>query len=267
MGKLHEAARNSHEPKDVVSLVEGGANVDEKDNLHASPLHYAARHGNSVILKALLQANAKIDIVNNKDQTPLYQAVVGEHGDVVQILLDNNADANIQTKQGYTALHFAARNGLQGIIKQLLQNKADVHVKTDEDQTARDLAIKYENKSIANIIDKFIETGSCEVSNKSSYLDDAKNAEDEEILRELAELEVQPDVRRVQPVAEIQPLNGNNRNNHARKKQDSPPKVSVAPKANDSKDGFGKVYVGAPAPHLMQRKSSPCDSGSCGHNH
>ena len=48
-----------------------------------TPLMYAARYGNDVILAALLEAGADINATNQKGQSALYQAVVGQHGSVM----------------------------------------------------------------------------------------------------------------------------------------------------------------------------------------
>ena len=91
------------------------ANADIQKTYHAkqSPLHIAARFGDSGIVETLLRHNASIDDLDNLGQSPLHAAINFQTNDaamsIIKILLINNARRDIQDCEG-TPLHLAITN-------------------------------------------------------------------------------------------------------------------------------------------------------------
>lgn len=204
MPRLHEIARNGTDPSAITACLRKAgddANVDEKDNMGNTALHYAARGGNTVISRALIENGASIDLQNPKGQSALYFAVVGHQPDEVQLLLDQGADPSVIAKTGYAPLHYAARHGLNSILKQLLIAKADFTAKTAEGKSPLVLAKENKQQNTVAILEHFAETGTVEGVVDQDVLN--ASAEDADIMRELMELEVKPSTQFASPPKQL----------------------------------------------------------------
>jgi uncharacterized protein len=89
------------------SLLECGAEVDDKDNKSMTSLMLASYHGHIDIVKALVKVGAKNDGINADRMTALMLASEGDHLDVVDALIKSGADVDAVNKQRDTALKLA----------------------------------------------------------------------------------------------------------------------------------------------------------------
>lgn len=114
---LHWAARHGH--TDIVRLlIAKGADL-VPDRNGQSPLHYASRHGNATMLREIIanpfcerfQTSRKSLIEHMKDTKG--------HAKMIQFLL------NQRMNDGRTCLHLAAQNGHCEAVKVLIEHKAD----------------------------------------------------------------------------------------------------------------------------------------------
>ena len=88
---LHSAAlADCREMADY--LISRGARADERDNEKATPLHYAARENAGGVAKALLELGADIDAKNREGNTPLHDAIRGDAWELVEMLIERGAD-------------------------------------------------------------------------------------------------------------------------------------------------------------------------------
>jgi ankyrin repeat protein len=89
-------------------LAEEGADPNTLDDIHRTPLHYAAI-GNSVdCLKILLQAGACTEMRDIHGATPIFFTVQYDAAaESLKVLLDGGANSNIKNKEGWTPLHLA----------------------------------------------------------------------------------------------------------------------------------------------------------------
>ncbi|WP_353281703.1 ankyrin repeat domain-containing protein [Wolbachia endosymbiont (group A) of Aleiodes leptofemur] len=88
---LHLSALHGY--KDIVTtLLDRGANVDEKNNDGCTPLHIAAEFGHTEVVIALLDRGANVNEKNNYEWTPLHIAARNSHTEVVTVLLDKGAN-------------------------------------------------------------------------------------------------------------------------------------------------------------------------------
>jgi hemoglobin len=79
----------------VRALVRAGAAVDADDGVkHCTPLHMAARRGNSAVAAALLDCGASIEARDSAGDTPLRRSVNCKKAGVARLLLDRGADAD-----------------------------------------------------------------------------------------------------------------------------------------------------------------------------
>ncbi|HZG21436.1 MAG TPA: ankyrin repeat domain-containing protein [Herbaspirillum sp.] len=80
-------------------------------------LHYAAINGSSEIVKLLLDASAYVDAESSDDKmTPVMLAAMRGRVAAVEVLRDNGADLTLKNKDGLTAMDLARRYGQEGVI-------------------------------------------------------------------------------------------------------------------------------------------------------
>ena len=120
---LHHAA-GFGDIETIKLLLDNGADVNAKNRLDGTPLHWAVRSDEKTRL--LLKHGAEINSKTQDGSTPLYLASRRRDShSVLRLLLDKGADPNIATMNGRTPLMAAARDGDVAAMKLLLGNKAD----------------------------------------------------------------------------------------------------------------------------------------------
>lgn len=78
-----------------------------KDGRGDTPLHHAARNGDTAIVQLLIDHGADVNATSEKGHTVLYCAGGHGHIDTLQLLLDNHADAHAKfTKDEVTLLQW-----------------------------------------------------------------------------------------------------------------------------------------------------------------
>jgi ankyrin repeat protein len=98
-----------------------------KDEHGDTPLHWAARSGDKVVIGLLLANMADVNAKNGIGWTPLLSAVRKGNKDVMQLLLAHGANVNARDNQDETPLHWAVLYCDRDMIEYLLANKADVN--------------------------------------------------------------------------------------------------------------------------------------------
>lgn len=91
-----------------------------------TPLTWAARHGNEVVVKLLLGRGAQVDGVTERGGTALYIACQENHAGCVQILLDCNANVDQSNQRGITPLAVSCRNDNVKCAEKVLAAGAEV---------------------------------------------------------------------------------------------------------------------------------------------
>eukprot|EP00752_Nemacystus_decipiens_P006565 g5911.t1 len=155
---LHEAIRGGH--GEIASdLVDGGAALDTK---HAddgdTPLHAAARHGETEVAELLLLKGADKDVLNFSKETPLYLAAFLGNSAIALALLAAGADTSLRCRYNKTlVIHIAARQGSVEILRAVIERGMDVDdVEEAGNYTALHFASRYNN---AGCIDVLLEAG------------------------------------------------------------------------------------------------------------
>ncbi len=108
---IHLAADHGH--SEVIRvLLRAGADVNMPHlKVQATPLQYAAMQGHLDAVRTLIAAGARVDSVDIAGRTPLMWAAWKGQGPVVQELLRHGADVSRRNKTGGTALRYAEQNG------------------------------------------------------------------------------------------------------------------------------------------------------------
>jgi len=150
---LHVAAYLGDMDK-VRSLVDGGADVNQKDVAQFTPLHCTVLGNNSEIMQFLIDTGADIEARNCAHRTPLFCASERGYLEMVRLLLTNGANVNARGfrksmgghdfADDWTPLHIAAQMGHTTVVQYLINkgasNQAQCHWLDDEGFTPLHLA-------------------------------------------------------------------------------------------------------------------------------
>ncbi len=151
------------------TLLDGGADVDAKDNAGKTALMYACTHRcaeggghhmqsfSTGHAEVLLAHNPEINAKDNKNNTALMYAIDMRHYSLAEQLLNRGADPGIINSEGKTALHLAAIKGLDTIISLLLEKGADAHARDEQGKTPLDYAQEYNYLNAAEILRRHFE--------------------------------------------------------------------------------------------------------------
>lgn len=89
-----------------------GADVNAKNDIGYTALHFAAQEGHAAVAQQLLAKGAAVDALDDNGNTPLSNAVYNEKLDVVRLLLDAGADADLQNAHGVSPRELADSMGV-----------------------------------------------------------------------------------------------------------------------------------------------------------
>lgn len=87
-----------------------GADINSGDTTGQTPLIKAAIDGDEKIIEFLMQIKANINARDNLGNTALHYAAYYNHADIVQKLIDNGAYQNVTNYESYTPLDMAGSN-------------------------------------------------------------------------------------------------------------------------------------------------------------
>ncbi|KAJ4317788.1 hypothetical protein N0V84_007150 [Fusarium piperis] len=159
---LHLAARGG-DSSIVGQLLEAGADANLQDESGHTPLHLAARGDDSSIVYQLLEAGADADLQDESGHTPLHLAARGDDSSIVYQLLEAGADVDLQDESGHTPLHLAARGGDSSIVYQLLEAGADANAANKMEETPLFLCLSGANaeEDVYQVAVALVEYGGC----------------------------------------------------------------------------------------------------------
>lgn len=130
LSALHGAVTRN-ELSIVQYMLEKPINMNVKDVNGFTPLHYAVRKQNFLILELLVNKGADIDAeCGNMGYTPLFYAVTKQNAEMVKLLLKLGADVNHCCRHGrdsLSPLHMAAGICNLKIVQVLLDKGANVN--------------------------------------------------------------------------------------------------------------------------------------------
>ena len=106
-------------------LINEGVDIEMRDEMGLTALHYAARAGLRSVVELLVKKGADVNVVTLQKYTPLHFAASRGHYEIVKFLLEHGASVDIRAKRG-TPLVGAIENGHLEVVKLLLDSGADV---------------------------------------------------------------------------------------------------------------------------------------------
>ena len=91
------ACKNGQKGVVQTLLSKGEVDVNKRDAVGLTSLHFASQRGARDIVSLLLEAGADATACSNDSMTPLHMAVKSGNKDVIRILVDAGADTNAKT--------------------------------------------------------------------------------------------------------------------------------------------------------------------------
>lgn len=149
----------------IEQLLSSGSDINIKDDLGNTALHYAASLIQNESLQLLVSKGADIDAQTFKTlETPLIKSITSWRKDPstnhidrtpTYFLLEHGANPNLGDYKNRTALHYAAAYNSIELVQKLLEFGADKSIHSRGFGTPLDVAIKYNNIGVATVIRDF----------------------------------------------------------------------------------------------------------------
>ena len=133
---LHIAAHHGKSEM-IKSLVAHGADIEihTATEEKITALHLAAYAGHLKAVQTLVELGANIEATSSKESTPLHLSACQRNILVTNFLLEMGANCNAASKQRKTPLFEAVTRGHQGNVKVLLHHGADMTLATVDGET------------------------------------------------------------------------------------------------------------------------------------
>ena len=140
---LHRAAREGNLTVVSELLRSGYRSIDAKNEAGQTAVHLAASLDARDVLKLLIDGGGNVNIKDDEDMTPLHYACINNHHQCVSQLLNAKASPQIRNRvTGRYPLHEAADRGHLECVTILLAMCVTPLSRTRQDETPADLARK-----------------------------------------------------------------------------------------------------------------------------
>ena len=104
-----KACRNCNAAPILTFLLEKGANIEDVDSIHQTPLIIATQHGCDQLVKKLLEAGGNVHHKAEYSRNALITATEENYPKIVRMLLEAGADPNVLNEDGETPIEIALR--------------------------------------------------------------------------------------------------------------------------------------------------------------
>eukprot|EP01094_Clydonella_sp_ATCC50884_P024993 TRINITY_DN6417_c0_g1_i2.p1 TRINITY_DN6417_c0_g1~~TRINITY_DN6417_c0_g1_i2.p1 ORF type:complete len:164 (+),score=34.96 TRINITY_DN6417_c0_g1_i2:64-555(+) len=143
----------------VRSLLDNGADANERASSGVTPLMAACVNGHTEAIAMLLDRGADVNHAKADGSTPLWRACDMGDAEMVALLLEQRADVDVNQlgRHGMTPLYIAITNWHEAIARMLFDCGADPH-KTNgqlhaEGETPLDVAVGHGMDDLASLLE------------------------------------------------------------------------------------------------------------------
>ncbi|KAL8965609.1 MAG: hypothetical protein Q9183_003764 [Haloplaca sp. 2 TL-2023] len=119
MTPIHYAAEYQDDSQQIQSLAELGAQIDGRDYLGWTPLHWASWRGHVLSSSALLDCGADVNAKTLDGNAAIMLAVANNSHQCVRLLLEAGADCSVVRDSQWNILHYAAIGGSVETLRSL----------------------------------------------------------------------------------------------------------------------------------------------------
>lgn len=127
--------------------------VSEASNASPRQMIHAAKAGNEAEMRELLAKGGDVNVKDELENTPLHWASYHGHAFVIEMLIEKGADVNAINKLDSTPLHEASKWGNTAVIIALIAKGADVKAKDIREWMPRDVAKHHRNNAAIEVLD------------------------------------------------------------------------------------------------------------------
>jgi hypothetical protein len=139
----------------VRELLEQGSDINAGNRHGQTPLHLAAKQGNSELMRLLLEQGALVDAAESAaGYTPLHTAATQGRADLCELLIRYGAEPDVLTGNLESPLHLAIEKGHAGVVAVLLKYRARLDVRNKNGLTPLQRAEQLKNMEIVNLINQ-----------------------------------------------------------------------------------------------------------------
>ncbi len=136
-------------------LLDRGFEIDQKDANRGTPLMMALDFGNVEAARALIMRGANINLANSEGMVPMQIAVSKGAAELIDLFISKKADLTVlDGRTGKSLLHEAALRGNSSMVSKLLATGIPKNSKDKQGYTALSYALKYGNKTCADLLSK-----------------------------------------------------------------------------------------------------------------
>lgn len=150
--KLAEAVKSGSAEDARAALLKGASPDSKSSDGDYFYLIEATRADFPSVVRVLLQFNANVNIRDQLGNSPLHWAAEGNKSEVARILIAGRADINAQDRNGLTPLMKATQANQSNMVEMLLREKADTTLTDFTGRTALDIAIRDRKTTIASML-------------------------------------------------------------------------------------------------------------------
>lgn len=146
-------AAKSGETKILKLLIEAEADISlQQEETKETALFLASRYNHLDSVKLLVEYGGSIDVVNFHLETPLTRAIKFEYYDIALFLLQCEANINIPRIHGDTVLHTACFEGRLFTVNFILDNGGNIDVINNNDETPLMIACRHNHCDIVELL-------------------------------------------------------------------------------------------------------------------
>jgi ankyrin repeat protein len=140
---LLEVAAGAGQLLIVEYLLKKGANPDEKNGTHKTPLSIASSNNRNEVVKALLKGKADVNLEDHNRKIALHYAAEYNNYDIVMTLLEPSyhVNTNALDSQRYSPLHCACMKGNDRVASLLLKSGANCNARSQRGETPLHLSV------------------------------------------------------------------------------------------------------------------------------